>query len=178
MTATMPATELNHRFSSNDATPTEWAAGAQLLEDAEVYWLSSVRPDGRPHVTPLIAVWMNDALFFCTGQDERKAANLAHNAQCAVTTGCNTLNEDGLDVVIEGTAARETDEDILRSVADAYVAKYGEGWRFVVHDGAFRHASVAPDDADPIDAHVYRIAPLKVFGFGKGTTFSQTRWRF
>ncbi len=28
---------------------------------------STVRPDGRPHVTPLLAVWADDALHFCTG---------------------------------------------------------------------------------------------------------------
>jgi len=38
-------------FSSEDAVATTWASGRSVLEDAEVYWVSSVRPDGRPHVT-------------------------------------------------------------------------------------------------------------------------------
>jgi hypothetical protein len=41
------------------------------------FWLSTARPDGRPHVTPFIAVWLDEALWFCTGADELKAKNLA-----------------------------------------------------------------------------------------------------
>jgi len=32
------------------------------LEKAEVFWLSTVRPDGRPHVTPMVSVWLDGAL--------------------------------------------------------------------------------------------------------------------
>jgi hypothetical protein len=39
---------------------------ATTTQPAEVHWLSTVRPDGRPHVAPLIAVWVDDALVFCT----------------------------------------------------------------------------------------------------------------
>ena len=73
----------------------------------QIYWLSTVRPDGRPHVTPIAAVWLDGALHFCTGPTERKAKNLARNRYCVVTTGTNAL--EGLDVVIEGEAVRVTD---------------------------------------------------------------------
>ncbi|QFG25164.1 pyridoxamine 5'-phosphate oxidase family protein [Actinomadura sp. WMMB 499] len=33
-----------------------WPEARRLLEDAELYWLATVRADGRPHVTPLIGV--------------------------------------------------------------------------------------------------------------------------
>ena len=65
-----PLTELHAGFSSQGAHPTEWAEGRQHLEEAEVFWLSTVRPDGRPHVTPLLAVWCADAMYFCTGSEE------------------------------------------------------------------------------------------------------------
>jgi hypothetical protein len=78
-----------------------------------------VRPDGRPHVTPLIAVWLEGALSFSTGARERKAKNLARNAVCAVTTGRNALNE-GLDIVLEGRATTVTDRPTLRRVAGAF----------------------------------------------------------
>src|SRR6266540_4821502 len=58
MAGKQPVTELDARFSSNDATPTGWEEARGQLEDAQVYWLSTVRPDGRPHVTPLLAVWL------------------------------------------------------------------------------------------------------------------------
>ena len=74
MTEPEPETELS-AFSSDDAIPTEWGKGRRELQDAEVYWLSTVRPDGRPHVTPLLGIWLDGALYFCTGPDERKAKN-------------------------------------------------------------------------------------------------------
>ena len=165
-----PAAELEPRFSSAGAAPAPWAEARGHLERAEVYWLATVRPDGRPHVTPLIAVWLEGALYFCTGEGERKAKNLTRNAHCVLTTGCNTLHA-GLDLVIEGDAARVSDAARLRRVADAYEAKYGSGWHFEVRDGALH------GDAGNI-AVVYEVAPATAFGFGKGEPFSQTRWRF
>jgi hypothetical protein len=69
MAEPVPVTELSD-FSSPNATPTEWSQARDELADAEVYWLSTVRPDGRPHVTPLLGIWLEDALYFCTGPDE------------------------------------------------------------------------------------------------------------
>src|SRR4026207_2515240 len=94
-----PLTELDTGFSSEGAHPTEWAEGHQHLEQAEIFWLSTVRPDGRPHVTPLVAVWLDDALYFCAGASERKAKNLTQNAHCILTTGCNSFVK-GLDLVV------------------------------------------------------------------------------
>ena len=117
MTEPEPVTELS-AFSSADAVPTEWPKGRSELQDAEVYWLSTVRPDGRPHVTPLLGIWLDSALYFCTGPDERKARNLARNPRCILTTGCNRL--DGLDLVLEGQAAKVSEPAELRSVADTF----------------------------------------------------------
>ena len=114
MAAPEPKTELDTRFSDEGATATEWSAARDLLDRAELFWLSTVRPDGRPHVTPLIAVVLDDALYFCTGPTEQKAANLEHNRHCVLTTGCNDLRA-GLDVVIEGDAVPVHDESALHA---------------------------------------------------------------
>ena len=167
MTVKDPVAELEPQFSSNDATLTPWEEARGRLEKAEVYWLATVRPDGRPHVTPVLSVWLDGALYFCTGQSERKAKNLARNSHCVITTGCNALNE-GLDLVVEGEAARVSDEARLQHVADTYESKYG--WHFTVRDGTFH------GDGGNI-ALVYEVPPTTAFGFGKGK-FSQTRWRF
>jgi Pyridoxamine 5'-phosphate oxidase len=63
-------------------------------------------------------------LYFCTGPTERKARNLAQNPWCVLATGCNTL-DNGLDLVVEGEAAKVSDEAELRSVAEAFESKYG-----------------------------------------------------
>lgn len=119
--------------------------------------------------SPLIAVWSGDALHFCTGPDERKARNLAENQAVVLTTGTGRL-DDGLDLVVEGTAERVTDEARLAELAAAYVEKYGPDWRFEVRDGGF------VSDGGP--AVVFAVAPHKVFGFAKGEPFGQTRWAF
>lgn len=166
-----PVTTLS-AFSSADAEPTAWAMGRRELRDAEVYWLSTVRPDGRPHVTPLLGVWMGGALYFCTGADERKAKNLTHNPGCILTTGRNTL-EDGIDIVVEGDATTVEADAELSEVAAAYESKYGAhlsapaGTWFGLGD-TIRAGEVL----------VYRVTLSTAFGFGKGTQFSQTRWRF
>jgi hypothetical protein len=179
MAGTEPITELHPQFSSPGATATPWAEASAGLERAGVYWLATVRPDGRPHVTPLIAVWLDGALHFCTGPSERKARNLAGNAHCVVTTGSNALSE-GLDLVVEGDAVRVSDGARLQRLAEAYASKYD--WHYTVRDGAFH--------GDGGEALVYEVAPTTAFGFGrakkqlaerfhlKGTSFSQTRWRF
>ena len=165
-----PVTELS-AFSSDDAIPTEWEQGRRDLRDAEVYWLSTVRPDGRPHVTPLLGIWLDGALYFCTGPGERKAKNLACNPCCILTTGCNRL--DGLDLVVEGQAAKVSDPAELRSVADTFESKYGA--HFTAPEGTWFGLG---DTIRRNEALVFRVAPSTAFGFGKGTPYSQTRWSF
>jgi len=168
-----PTAELDARYSSDGATAVGWAEARKHLEEAELFWISTVRPDGRPHVTPLISVWLDGSLHFCTGPDERKARNLERNRACILTTGCNTLDA-GLDVVVEGEAVRIGDDARLQRIADAYVSKYGDQWRFGVRDGTFVHG----DPEDSLVAIVFEVAPRTAFGFRKGEEFSQTRWRF
>lgn len=169
MTQHEPIAELDSRFSSPDATATRWTLAEKRLEAAEIYWLSTVRPDGRPHVTPLVSVWIDGAAYFATGPTERKAKNLEKNAHCVLNTGCDKLDE-GLDLVVEGDAVRLTDRAKLQRVADAFTAKYPEPFQFKVKDDGF--------DSDGETALVFEIKAIKVLGFGKGETYSQTRWRF
>jgi hypothetical protein len=171
-----PVAELDARYSSPGAAAVPWARADGQLRAAELFWLSTVRPEGRPHVTPLLAVWLDGSMFFCTGPTERKARNIAANPQCVLTTGSDSWNE-GFDVVVEGDAVRVTDDARLVRIAEEYVAKYGNAWRFGVRDGAFYHDPDSLRGDDPGQALVYEVAPATVFGFGKGE-FSQTRWSF
>lgn len=164
-----PITELEPMFSSPDAVATPWAVARQRLRDAEIFWLSTVRPDGRPHVTPLVAVWLDGSLCFTTGPTERKAKNLAVNARCVLTTGTNRL-ADGLDMVVEGEAIRLTDVAILQRLVDSLAAKYPEPFHFTVHDGRI--------GGEGGEILAFRVRMTKVLGFGRGATYSQTRWSF
>ncbi len=108
MASTAPVGVIDDRFSDPGSSATTWEDVARILETAELYWLTTVRADGRPHVAPLIGIWQDGAVHFCTGFGEQKARNLEHRQAVAITTGSNTWAA-GLDVVIEGKAARVTD---------------------------------------------------------------------
>ena len=168
----MPApttTKFDDRFSDPTADATPWADVERALDEAELYWLTTVRADGRPHVTPLIGVAHDGAMHFCTGLDEQKARNIEGNRAIALTTGNNTWAA-GLDVVVEGTAVRVTKEDELRHLADAWEAKYGEVWHFDVEDGMFTGQGAG-------GAAVFWIEPAKVIAFAKDP-HAQTTFRF
>lgn len=79
-----PTARLDRRFSDPAAAATEWDAVLRTLDDAELYWLTTVRADGRPHVTPLIGVLEDGAVHFCTGIGEQKARNLEHSDRVAL----------------------------------------------------------------------------------------------
>ena len=161
--------ELDARFSDPDASATSWDDARQVLEAADITWISTVRTDGRPHVTPLVAVWLDDALHFCTGPDEQKAHNLAANPHVVLTTGCNHWDE-GLDVMVEGAAVRVTDGATLERLASAWARKWDGQWQFQTADGGFQQ------DGGPGIAFVFAVRPTNVLAFGKGT-FSHTRHR-
>ena len=117
-----PTTALDTRFSEPGAAPIVWDDTVLALETAELFWITTVRADGRPHVSPLVAVWLDGALHFSTGADEQKAVNLRNNAHVILTTGCNEWDH-GVDVVVEGDAARVTDDSTLQRLADAWRSK-------------------------------------------------------
>jgi PPOX class probable F420-dependent enzyme len=166
---TNPDGDLDRRFSDPAAGATPWPEAAQVLETAELYWITTVRADGRPHVTPLIGLWHDGAMHFSTGLREQKARNLEHNPHVAMTTGNNTWAK-GLDVVVEGTAERVADNDALQRVADAIEAKYGSAWHFDVGDGAFEGPAGEP-------TAVFRLEADKVMAFAK-EPHGQTTYRF
>jgi pyridoxamine 5'-phosphate oxidase-like protein len=129
-----------------------------------------VRPDGRPHTTPVAGVWADGSFFFSTGPHERKAQNLAANSHCVVTTGCNDFL-DGLDVVVEGNAVGVGVEDKLRKLAGEFATKYSDYFGFQVRDGSFVHGEGGVAD-------VFEIAPVRAFAYGRGEQYTATRFRF
>ena len=82
---TAPSPRQDRRYSAPDAPATPWRDVADLLGRAELYWLTTVRADGRPHVTPLIGVWHDEAMHFTTGGEEQKHRNLEHSPKVALT---------------------------------------------------------------------------------------------
>lgn len=166
---TEPRTRLDTRFSEPGVVAASWEETRRLLEEAQLFWVGTVRRDGRPHVSPLVAVWLDDALHFSTGADEQKAMNLRSNSNVVLTTGCAEW-ERGYDVVVEGVAVRQTDDAVLRRLAEAWRRKWDGRWQYTASDGVFSHEGGGA-------ALVFSVRPRKVLVFGKGT-FSQTTHRF
>jgi len=170
-----PITTMDKRYSDPEATATGWDQTHRVLETAELFWLATVRADGRPHVTPVVGVWYDGALHFSTADTEQKARNLHGNPHVILTTGCNHWNE-GVDVVVEGDAVRITDQDRLERLAQAWAPKWDGRWRYLVRDGCFYHH----DDHDvlPDAIFVFSVTPTRVYAYAKGDPFSHTRHQF
>jgi Pyridoxamine 5'-phosphate oxidase len=181
MTPKSPKTELDARYSfalnphpgAENVIATDWAEAQRQLRAAEVFWPTTVRPDGRLHVMPLIAAWHDGALHFSTGPGEQKTKNLAGNAHCALTTGHNSLSE-GLDIVIEGTAERVTDPVRQDEVIAAFEARYRD--HITSPEGSLYGFG---DSIRKGKALLFAVAPGTAYGFRRDSqVFSHTRYTF
>jgi hypothetical protein len=166
-----PITTFDEAYSDPAASAVEWDVTRKALAGAEIFWISTVRSDGRPHVTPVVAVWFEGAVWFSTGADEQKFVNIRLNPHVVLTTGCNTW-DSGLDVVIEGDAVRVSDDDALGRVAAQFLSKWDGRWQFTVRDGCFRGTDGSGE------AMVFAVAPVKVFAHAKGDPFGATKHSF
>lgn len=170
---------------TDEVMATPWAEARARLEHPDpsrTYWLATARPDGRPHVMPVLGLWMDGAFYFITGETTRKGKNLAGDPRCVITATSTTL--PALDLILEGDARKVADETELQRVAEAYGSKMG--WPLEVRDGAVFGPN-APTAGPPPYA-VYELRPTTVFGLpgiagteqglASAGAFSPTRWRF
>ena len=105
----------------------DWGWAVERLEQARNYWVSTARPDGRPHAMPVWGLWHEDAFYFSSAPNSRKARNLAANPAVVVHL------ESGDEVVIvEGEAERTSDGDLLARLSEDYTRKYGYEVTFTV----------------------------------------------
>lgn len=150
-----------------DAVP--WATAVAELAEADTYWLATLHPAGRPHVVPVLAVWVDGVPHVAAAPASRKARNLARVPAVTLTT-----TGDRWDHVIEGTARPVAAGDLLRRIAGAYLARYG--WPVEVRGGAL-HGEGAPT-AGPGPYQVYALTPRRAFGFPRDGRGIPTRWAF
>jgi uncharacterized pyridoxamine 5'-phosphate oxidase family protein len=140
--------------------PWKWAE--DRLKKSRQYWIATTRPDGRPHVMIVWAMWMDGFLYFSTGKQSRKARNLAQNQHCTMCTE----NADQA-VVLEGTI--ETDRDVPR--IREFIRLYEKKYKWKLGKMAERMLSLE----DP----VFFLRPTVGFGlWEKKFATSATRWLF
>jgi hypothetical protein len=139
-----------------------WSWAEQRLVSSHCYWIGTVWPDRRPHVSPVWGVWLEDRLWFSCDPTSRKAPNLRTNPSCVVTT------EDPLEpVIVDGTAHRVTERDDVVRYVDAERVKYAAEWK---------------DDTFTVEFFIdgtYVVVPTTVLGLvEKEFDTSPTRWTF
>ena len=63
-------------MSTDETTLKPWAQACERLEEQAKYWLATARPDGRPHVMPVLAVWMDGRCTSARAQARARARTL------------------------------------------------------------------------------------------------------
>lgn len=138
-----------------------WSWALERLEKSHNYWISTSRPDGRPHLMVVWGVWWEDAFWFTTGPRTRKAKNLAAHRECVI--GTDQADEA---VILEGVTEEIRDRAVWKRLAEIYDRKY-DGHVYSILDSC--------------GGNVYRVAPLLAFAqdeHAEDFAGSVTRWHF
>ncbi len=162
---------------------TPWDDARARLADPEPGrhdWLATVRPDGRPHLMPVLIFWMDGAPHFVAGEGTQKGRNLAADGRCVIGTESRRL--PSLDIIVEGRAEPLTDPEVVRRIAEQLNE---HGWPLEAR-GVEVDGPNAPT-AGPPPYRIFRVEATTAFGL-PGTygmeQFKQeelprpTRWTF
>jgi Pyridoxamine 5'-phosphate oxidase len=172
--------QISHRnLDGYGAPPIDWTRVRDTLArdltqapgtggpDRHTAWLTTLNPDGSPHLTPVGIIQIDGVWYFSSGPRTRKSRNIAADARCTISVATAEF-----DLVLEAAAKRVTDGSELRSVAASFVRT---GWPAEVQDGALTADYSAPS-AGPPPWYVYRITPRTVYAFGTAEPFGATRF--
>ena len=138
-----------------------WRKIDHYLRAFRSIWVSTTRPDGRPHAVPVWYFWDGKNIYFISGRSLQKSRNLARQPWIVVHAG------DGDDVIIlEGQAEVVRDRDELEWIDKAYRDKY-------VDPGSGTQATIFEFEAD-----LYRVNVSHVMAWEYGTVANRTDWKF
>jgi PPOX class probable F420-dependent enzyme len=131
-----------------DPTQAKDAHIQERLERDPIIWLTSVRPDGRPHSVPVWFLWDEGTILIFSRHDQ-KIKNLRANPRVVLALD-NT--EKGNDVVLFEGTAEVLSETSLEVMSAAYEAKYQPQ----MDQYNWNRESMAKDYSQPI-----RITPTR-----------------
>jgi hypothetical protein len=153
--------------------PIDWDEMSRLFAAERSYWVATTSDQVRPHLRPVLAVWVDERIYSTTSPAARKGRDLASNPAAALAA-----RAPDVDIVIEGSAVWIDDRQQLRRIGDAYQDKYG--WPVTVTaDNAFDAPYGAPTAGHP-PYRVYELTPTVAYAFGTGGNLAErsTRYRF
>jgi hypothetical protein len=138
-----------------------WSKIDHWLLAFRTIWISTTRPDGRPHAVPVWYVWDGRSLYFISDRKLQKSKNLAQQPWTVVHAG------DGDDVIIlEGQSEIVTETGELERIDAAYRTKY-------VDPGSGIQATIFEPNAN-----LYRVRIRHIMAWEYGTVANRTDWRF
>jgi hypothetical protein len=172
----MRAKSLDDRFGTQD-----WATVVGRLDEGVLQapdtggpnrhtcWLTTINPDGSPHVTPVGGVWVDGAFWFQTGDRTRKAKNVARDPRCTMSVAT-----DEFDLVVNGSAEKVADSVQVSRVVAVWVAG---GWPCEVDaSGVGLTAPFNAPSTGPPPWFVYRITPRSATSVSTVEPGGVTRW--
>lgn len=167
-----PIAEVIAAAAAADATPIDWDDVASLFAAERSYWVATTSDDGRPHVRPVLAVWVDERICSTTSPAARKGRNLASRPSAALTA-----RAPAMDIAIEGPIAWIDDPRRLQQIGEAYQDKYN--WPVTVVGNAFDAPYAAPTAGHP-PYRVYELTPAVAYAFGTANDLAErsTRFRF
>ncbi len=128
------------------------------LQGFRSIWISTTRPNGRPHCVPVWYWWNGECIYFTSGPKGQKVKNLASQPAIVVHAG------DGDDaLILEGVASLVTSLEERAYVNQAYMQKYVDP-----HSGT--KAIILDVD------HLYRVDVQRIMIWEYGTVSSRTDW--
>ena len=177
------APEREQSLSGDASAKTSWDLARDRLANPEhqrTCWLATTRPDGQPHLMPVIGFWIDGAMHVIAGEGTRKARNIAADGRCVIATTSTTL--PSLDLILEGRAEALTDNGEVRRVADFLGDR---NWPLEAEGNKVFGPHAPTAGAPPYT--IYRILPTRVFGlpgmlgmdqFDPSDLPKPTRWDF
>ena len=158
---------------SRPRTLLEAGQGQQTVGSGEpenrTFFLSTSAPSGKPHTAGVGAIWVDDQIWFTSGERTRKSRHLAANPACTIAVSIQAF-----DLVFEGRAKRVTDAGSLEKLAAVFRA---QGWPAEVDDEDLTAPYSAPS-AGPAPWHLYVLEAEVAYGVAGAEPYGATRWRF
>jgi hypothetical protein len=138
----------------------QWSDAVARLHASRNFWVATVWSDGRPHLSAVWGVWLDQAAWFSCGLHSRKMINVRSEPRCAVSS-----DDSNNQVVIDGVAEVVVDRTAIRRFLDALNEKYD--------------SDISEDFLDPAANASIRVRPVSAFGMLHDDFHgSPTRWRF
>jgi PPOX class probable F420-dependent enzyme len=122
----------------------------RLLREEPVVWLSSVRPDGGPHLVPIWFSWDGLEILIASKPNAQKIRNLRANPSVMIALG---EAEDDVDVGLLEGRAELLDEPAAAILPVSHLAKYRSQMAAI---------GLSPAEFVATYSQVIRIAPTRV----------------